>query len=107
MSDLPYSSPIKSNTAEAESVNSATVTEVDEYPSPAFPGDIVEIKRLYFTRTAIQSDFEKIATEIQKLDEGKAFPKLLHKDWLDKFHKVFQPFHRCQRLTEIDVFRDI
>ena len=106
MSDLPFSSPIKSNTTEAESTNSATVT-VGEYLSPALTPAIGEIKRLYFTRTIIENDFEKIATEIQKLDEGKAFPKLLHKDWLDKFHKVFQPFHRCQRLTAIDVFRDI
>ena len=105
MSDLPYSSP---NTAKAESKNSATVT-VGEYRSPALPLTRVmgEIKRLYFTRTIIENDFEKIATEIQKLDQGKAFPKLLHKDWL-AFHKVYQPFHRsCQRLTAIYVFRDI
>ena len=107
MSDLPYSSPLKSNTAEAESTNSATVT-VGKYPSPALPLTRVvgEIKRLYFTRTIIENDFEKIAMEIQKLDEGKTFPKLFYKDWLD-LHKVFQPFRRCQRLTAIYVFRDI
>jgi hypothetical protein len=61
MSDPSHSRPVESSATEAKSTNSG----------------ILEIKRLHSTHTIIENDFQKIATEIEKLNE-----KGCYKDWL-------------------------